>query len=61
MKFYDTHRPKSAVILDASLGSATEVVLRPLCVRKRVVAMPYPDFIYIFGCVLISIVSCTAA
>ena len=47
-------------MLDASLGSATELVLRPLCVRKRVVAMPYPDFFYIFGCVFISIVSCTA-
>ncbi len=41
-------------ILDTSLTDATEVVLLCLCVRKRVVAIPHPDFVYIFCSVLIS-------
>jgi len=46
---------KAAVILDASLGSATEVVLQSLSVHKRVVAIPYPDFFYIFSSIFVSI------
>jgi len=49
----------SAVILEASPTDATKgsltLSLRPF----TVVAMPCPDFVYIFGCVLISIVFIT--
>ena len=48
-----------AVILDASLTDATPgsltLSLRPFIV----VAMPYPDFVYIFCCILISLVFST--
>jgi hypothetical protein len=37
-------------------GDVPQVVLPSLCVRKRVVAMPYPDFVYILRCILIAIV-----
>jgi hypothetical protein len=44
MKFYNTHRPKRAVILDASLGDATVVVLLSLCVRLESWRYPIPTF-----------------
>jgi len=44
MKFYNTHRPKRAVSIDASLGDATVVVLLSLCVRLESWRYPIPTF-----------------
>src|SRR4028118_178250 len=44
LKFYKNHRPKRAVILDASLGDATVVVLLCLCVRLESWRYPIPTF-----------------
>src|SRR4028119_93030 len=44
MKFYKNHRPKRAVILDASLGDATMVVLLSLFVRLESWRYPIPTF-----------------
>ena len=44
------------MILDTSLTDATVASLTLSLRPFRVVAMPYPDFVYIFGGVLVSIV-----